>query len=785
MKMQVGERTILAKIKKKEEARQEYELAKDAGQSASLLEQHRPNVFQMSVANILPRDIIKVELKYTELLVPTDAIYRFVFPTVVGPRYVVNRGDNSQSETWTANPYHQEGELPASTFDITVSIHAGLPIREVSCSTHKVDIEYSSPNDSLIRLDPCEQHGANRDYILKYRLAGDKIETGMLLYEGKEENFFLVMMQPPKHLKLSHIPPRDYMFIVDVSGSMNGFPLEISKKLLKALIGNLRPEDRFNVLLFAGGSTVMSEGSIPASEHNIKKALDIIDRQGGGGGTEILPALKRALAMPAAEGYSRNIIIATDGYVSIELEVFDLIRRSLGNANIFTFGIGTSVNRYIIEGMARMGMGEPFVITDPSQARNVAKKSRKLVESPVLTDIAIDYQGFEAYDIEPLSIPDIMAERPVIVFGKYKGKPNGKVHLQGRCGGMVYENGLDVSQVRPFPGNSALRYLWARHKIRLLADYNQLRFDDQRKEEVTKLGLTYNLLTEFTSFIAVDPEYRNVDGESDTVKQPLPLPEGVSNFALSGPLREQVTVSGRVGVIDTRCCQVAVSIDRQMLDYLPLSRNSYASTKLAPGVMTNTEGLGERAPSSGSHLLVNRGQAYAVSIFSPRLGVTWDISGDGKNVLKLAAGLYGDAQSTANAKYLLPYGAESGVQFWLYRDNPGNAAGSEWYALKPTYQSNPDRYVKVQRRPVFYQLDLRLEKSLRISEKMNIHLMVDCFNVFNRIVEIARNNPDHGTLVIKPDGSYRWESNPDSWTNGGIKQVLSPRIFRLGVKFSF
>jgi Ca-activated chloride channel family protein len=623
MKMQVGERTILAKIKKKEEARQEYQQAKDAGQSASLLEQHRPNVFQMSVANILPRDIIKVELKYTELLVPTDAIYRFVYPTVVGPRYVSDQGDNSRAETWTANPYLQEGELPASTFDITVSIHAGLPIREVSCSTHKVDMEYSSPNDSLIKLDPCEQHGANRDYILNYRLAGDKIETGMLLYEGKEENFFLVMMQPPKSLKLSYIPPRDYMFIVDVSGSMSGFPLEISKQLLKDLIGNLRPEDRFNVLLFAGGSRVMSERSIPASKHNIKKALKVIDRQGGGGGTEILPALKRALAMPAAEGYSRNIIIATDGYVSVELEVFDLIRRSLGNANIFTFGIGSGVNRYIIEGMARMGMGESFVITDPQEAAEVSKKFRKLVESPVLTDITIDYQGFNAYDIEPLSIPDIMAERPVIVFGKYKGKPRGKVHLQGRCGGMIYENVFDTSQIKPSPGNSALRYLWARHKIKLLADYNQLRFDDQRKEEVTNLGLTYNLLTEFTSFIAVDPEYRNVDREPVTVKQPLPLPEGVSKFAVSGSHLHSVTVSGRVGVIDTRCCQIGISIDRQMIDYLPLSRNPYASTKLAPGVMTNTEGLGERAPSSGSHLLANRGQPGSNN-------TTWSI--DGANI---------------------------------------------------------------------------------------------------------------------------------------------------------
>ncbi|UCH98545.1 MAG: hypothetical protein JSV88_17310 [Candidatus Aminicenantes bacterium] len=217
------------------------------------------------------------------------------------------------------------------------------------------------------------------------------------------------------------------------------------------------------------------------------------------------------------------------------MEVFDLIRRSLGNANIFTFGIGTGVNRYIIEGMARLGMGEPFVITNPQEAGQVAKKIRKLVESPVLTDITIDYQGFEAYDIEPLSIPDIMAERLVIVFGKYKGKPKGKIYLQGRCRGMIYENMIDASQIKPSLENSALRYLWARHKIRLLADYNQLCYNDERKEEVTKLGLTYNLLTEFTSFIAVDPEYRNVDRNPFTEELffilacPLSLPDPPEN----------------------------------------------------------------------------------------------------------------------------------------------------------------------------------------------------------------------------------------------------------------
>jgi len=371
MTMTIGERTITAKIREREQARQEYNQAKQAGKSASLLEQHRPNVFQMNVANILPSDIIKVELKYTELLIPTDTVYEFVYPTVVGPRYVDRQSDKAgSSDTWTANPYLHQGVPPTYTFNIAVDIAAGLPIKDITCASHKTGIHYNGPAFATVNLDQSEKRGGNRDFILKYRLSGDKIETGLLLFEGKDENFFLLMVQPPKKVVKSQIPPREYVFIVDVSGSMHGFPLNISKKLLKDLIGNLGSADRFNVLLFAGSSHLMSEQSLPATPQNIMRAINTIERQRGGGGTRLLPALKRALSLPKTEGYSRSIVIATDGYVSVEEETFDLIRSNLGRANMFTFGIGSSVNRHLIEGMARVGIGEPFVITKPEQRAN-------------------------------------------------------------------------------------------------------------------------------------------------------------------------------------------------------------------------------------------------------------------------------------------------------------------------------------------------------------------------------------------------------------------------------
>lgn len=537
MKMQIGERIITAKIRERDAARRQYDQARQAGKSASLLEQHRPNVFQMNVANILPGDVIRVELKYTELLIPNHGVYEFSYPTVVGPRYGGDQfGQDLPTEKWIANPYLQQGEPPTSTFDMKVSLHAGLGIQDITCPTHKVDVGYNGAKEADIRLAKSEPFGGDRDYILKYRLAGDKIQSGLLLYEGDQENFFLLMIQPPKRVRLSQVPSREYIFIVDVSGSMHGFPLEITQKLIKELIGGLRPTDRFNVVLFAGGSALMSPRSLPATRANIQRAVNLIDRQRGGGGTRLLPALEKALSLPGDDGWARSIVIATDGYVAVEEEAFEIIRKNLGQANMFAFGIGSSVNRHLIEGMARVGMGEPFVITGPEDTTARTREFRRLIASPVLTDVSIEYEGFEAYDVEPPGIPDLLAERPVIIFGKYRGRPKGTIRLQGISGQRPYFARLDASQVKPTAQHSALGYLWARHRIALLSDYNRLRADDDRVRAVTRLGLKYNLLTAYTSFIAVDTQKRDPAGQAVTVKQPLPLPRGVSSYALGRSL---------------------------------------------------------------------------------------------------------------------------------------------------------------------------------------------------------------------------------------------------------
>ena len=544
MKMTIGKRIILARIEERKEARRQYEEAKQQGKSASLLEQQRPNVFQMNVANILPEDIIEVELKYTELLTPTGGIYEFVYPTVVGPRYSNQPAVTARpSQMWVENPYLHQGQAPTYTFHMTADLAAGLPIQNVACTSHKVNIHYDGPSRASIKLDPSDKNGGNRDFILKYQLAGGQVQSGVLLFEGEKESFFLLMLQPPRRVSVGQIPPREYIFIVDVSGSMYGFPSDVSKKLLKDLIGNLRPTDRFNVLLFSGGSSLMSEQSLPATSENIHHAINLIERQRGGGGTELLPALKRALSLPRSEGDSRSVVIVTDGYIMVEEETFDLIRKNLGDANMFTFGIGSSVNRHLLEGMARVGMGEPFVIGKPEETREKATEFRKMIESPVLTKIRVDFGKFNVYDVEPLSTPDVFAERPVILFGKWRGNPVGEITLNGITSSGPYVNKIYMRKEKPLESNSALQYLWARHRITLLSDYNSLRQDAGRMKEVTQLGLTYNLLTACTSFVAIDTEVRLVNGQSVTVRQPLPLPEGVSDNAVGRGMAAQKAMS--------------------------------------------------------------------------------------------------------------------------------------------------------------------------------------------------------------------------------------------------
>ena len=531
MRMRIGDDLIVAKIKEREQAKQEFDTAQKEGKSASLLEQNRPNVFSMSLANLMPNEKVEIELHYTELLVPTEGIYEVVFPTVVGPRYP-SQETSAQKNGWVSSPYLHQGEKPTSTLNISTKISAGIPINELSSPSHRVTPQWLNPSVAQVDLGEQDTFQGNRDFILRYRLAGDQIVSGLLLFQGQDENYFLYMAQPPARVEAADIPPREYIFVVDVSGSMDGFPLDTSKRLLRDLIGQLKPTDLFNVVLFAGDAAVLSSNSLQANQANISRAIGLIEQQRGGGGTELLAAMQQAMNIPRQAGVSRSVLLITDGYISGEKGVFDYIRENLDHCNVFSFGIGTGVNRYLVEGVAKAGMGEPFVVTGPAEAPGVAAKFREYIKTPVLTDIQVRSVGFETYDVQPGHLPDLFAQRPVILYGKWRGPVTGTFELQGKTGWGEFVTRLDVASVQPDESNRALRYLWARSRIAELSDYGSADLEADRVSEITALGLKYNLLTQFTSFIAVREKVTNPGGDAENVEQPLPLPMGVSDLAV-------------------------------------------------------------------------------------------------------------------------------------------------------------------------------------------------------------------------------------------------------------
>jgi Ca-activated chloride channel family protein len=547
MEMKIGDRVIKAKIEEKSQAKATYEKAKLEHKTAALLEQKRPNVCQMNVANIAPGEEVVVYLHYSETVAATDRIYEFVFPTVVGPRYSTTTADSAQgkADEWVQNPYL--AKQPAGTdlsptmptVDIAVDVRAGMPLQSIKCTTHETDVTFPDANTTQLTFKPgVAAQAGNRDFVLKYQLADQKVASGLLLHRGEKENFFWLTVQPPARVTPAQIPAREYLFILDVSGSMHGFPLDTAKDLVRGLIGGLGERDTFNVMLFAGAANVLSPTPLPANQANIEQAVRLIDGENARGGTNLLPALEEAFALPGADQRSRSIVLITDGFVDCEKRSFDLVRNNLGKANFFAFGIGSSVNRFLIEGLAHVGRGEPFIVLEPRDCADAAKRFREYVNAPVLTDVKLEFDGFTASSIEPPSIPDVFADRPVEVFGKWTGEPRGRIRLKGLAGNEPVSFEFDVAEaISKGAQNPALRTLWARERVCTLSDYNQLGSSSEIIREITTLGLTYELLTDYTSFVAVDetprPQHPPL-AVAQTVIQPLPLPQGVANAAVGG-----------------------------------------------------------------------------------------------------------------------------------------------------------------------------------------------------------------------------------------------------------
>ncbi len=549
MTMLVGDRVVKGKIKRREEARAIYERARDAGQVAALLDQERPNIFTQSVANITPGARVKVTISYVETLKYEDGTYEFVFPMVVGPRYIPGQPTGRQGGGWAPDtsqvpdasritpPVTPEGTRAGHDISISVRLDAGIPVDQIKSTLHEIDLERPNDRQALIRL----KHRAtipNKDFILKFDVAGKKVSDAMLTHRGSQGGFFTLMLQPPERVTAAEVTPKEIVFVIDTSGSMMGFPIEKAKEAMKLAIDGLNPLDTFNLITFSGDTEILFPQPVPATRENLRTAQAFLASRQGRGGTEMMKAIRAALDPSDSQDHIRIVCFMTDGYVGNDLEIIDEIKKH-PNARVFSFGIGQSVNRFLLDKMAEFGRGEVEYVTLNDDGSAAARRFHERVKNPLLTDIEIDWGGLAVADVYPKRIPDLFSAKPVVLSGRYTESGSGRIRLSGRMAGQVFVREIPVDLPASQPDHDVLATLWARAKIDDLMSQDLKGIQSgsaspEVREAIAQLGLEYRLMTQFTSFVAVEERTVTEGGKPRRIDVPVEMPEGVSYEGVFG-----------------------------------------------------------------------------------------------------------------------------------------------------------------------------------------------------------------------------------------------------------
>ena len=553
MTMLVGDRTVRGKILRREEAQAVYEAAKSNGQTASLLNQERPNIFTQSVANILPGEQIKISISYVETLKYEDGSYEFVFPMVVGPRYIPGNATgaqpNANGDGFAPNtdqvpdasritpPPVPEGMRVGHDVSIDLTLDAGVSIDGLSSKTQEVDVERPDDHRAHVRLKD-QATIPNKDFIFRYDVAGKKISDALLTHSSANGGFFTLILQPPERVTVEDVTPKELVFVLDTSGSMSGFPIEKAKETMKLALDNLYPYDTFNLITFSGDEHILFPEPVSATKENLAKAQAFLESRQGGGGTEMMKAIKASMDPSDAEGHLRVVCFMTDGYVGNDMEIIGEVQKH-PNARVFAFGIGNSVNRFLLDNMAKYGRGEVEYVGLNDDGSAAARRFHERVRNPLLTDISIDWNGMSVADVYPKTIPDLFSAKPVILTGRYTGNGRGVVRLKGRMSGRDFVREIPVDFSSSQSQHDVLATLWARTRVddlmsRDFKGAQQGNMQDDVKQAIINLGLDYRLMTQFTSFVAVEEMIVTDGGKPRRVDVPVEVPEGVNRQAVYG-----------------------------------------------------------------------------------------------------------------------------------------------------------------------------------------------------------------------------------------------------------
>ncbi len=552
--MRVGERTIEGEIREREQAKAEYQQARDEGRKASLVEQERPNMFTTSVANLGPGEELVVEIEFQQTLAFDEGEVRLRFPLVVGPRYIPGQEivDGVKGLGWGANtdavpdasritpPVLPPGEAPRNPVAIEVDLDAGFPVRQLVSRYHAIVSETTGEGRYRVRLRD-ELAPADRDFELAWTPEPGTMPRGALFREERAgATYALVTLFPPVGPQVeATCLPREVVYVIDTSGSMNGLSIEQARRALLLAIDRLRPADRFNVIQFNSDTEVLWDETRPATPESRAEARAWVERLRAEGGTEMAGALLTALAGRGDPRLVRQIVFLTDGSVGNEEQLFGIIRERLGDARLFTVGIGSAPNSHLMTKAAEFGHGTFTYIGDVREVEERMARLFSILESPVLTDVEVTWTGGATVETWPARVPDLYLGEPVVVSAKLEG-PAEQVAITGRRGSEAWTTAMALSGGRRGEGAAVL---WARRKVEsLLRSLHEGADAEEVRKGVVALGLEHHLVTKHTSLVAVDVTPSRPDGaDLQTAAVPTNLPHGWVYESVFGGLPQTAT----------------------------------------------------------------------------------------------------------------------------------------------------------------------------------------------------------------------------------------------------
>ena len=525
----VGKRHIHGVMKEKQEAKEIYEQAKREGKSAALLDQQKPNVFMQSVANIPPGESILIEMHMAHPLEQHDGRYSYAFPTVVGPRFLANPGTDAD-----VNPtYLPEGTRSGHDISIHVEIDAGLPVAELGSKSHDLAVDMRAAGELAV-VDLADAATIpNQDFELGWSLAQAETKAWLMVQRQTGGGYFTLTVQPPKAYDDAQARGRELVFVVDNSGSMSGEPIATAKDAMVKVLEGVRPSDSFQVLRFSESASALGPKLMPATPANKLRAVDYVRAMEGMGGTQMIEGVKAALSFPHDDSKLRLVLFMTDGYVSNDQEIFGTLAELIGDTRLFSMGVGDSVNRHLLEGMALTGRGAVTYVRTDEDPQQAVDRFFERVANPVLTDIEVDWGELPVSDVVPAKIPDLFSGQPIVVYGKFDGEAQGQATVHAMLGDEPVELRVDVDVAKAEGHSVGLQSLWARERIdELELSTYALAHDDPKREAVKKavidVALEYSVMSQYTSFVAVDQKrVVNPDGSYRTVDVPVPVPAGV------------------------------------------------------------------------------------------------------------------------------------------------------------------------------------------------------------------------------------------------------------------